>query len=396
MKEENETIIKVYDAVMGSGKTTYIIEQMNKNKEEKYIYITPNIDECIRITEACPELEFKQPSNEKGTKLKDLQKLVENEENITSTHALLTHFTTETLELLKNRNYHLVLDEAIEPCVKYRIEATDIEMLFDSGYVGIRNDGITLEWLKARPEYNSKFFCEYKLIQNQNLVMFDFNNSSKNKKVFIWEMTKGLFESFMTTTILTYQFDGSILRSYFDIKDISYTVDTQRLSRPMKLGHLINVCIHDGINKIGKHKQSLASSLKKDPKKCAELGRNIYNFTSNLVPTSSNQIMWTSFKDARPKIKPKGCAKGFLPHNLKATNKYGEKTTLIYALNRYMDVPVKKYLESQGVNVNEDLWALNEMLQWIFRSAIRNDKSINIYVPNIRMRKLLLDWCEVN
>lgn len=65
MKEEDETIIKVYDAVMGSEKTTYIIEQMNKNKEEKYIYITPNIDECIRITEACPDLEFKQPSNEK-------------------------------------------------------------------------------------------------------------------------------------------------------------------------------------------------------------------------------------------------------------------------------------------------------------------------------------------
>ena len=36
------------------------------------------------------------------------------------------------------------------------------------------------------------------------------------------------------------------------------------------------------------------------------------------------------------------------------------------------------------------------MLQWIFRSAIRNDKAINIYVPNIRMRKLLFDWCEVN
>lgn len=392
-KQQIEVI--VHDAIMGSGKTTYIIEQMNKNKDENYIYIVPNLSECERVADACPELDFKHPNNENGSKLKDLQKLVEAEENIVSTHALLTHFTTETLELLKNRNYHLVLDEAIEPCVKYSLKRTDIEMLFDSGYVGISEDGITLEWLKSRPEHDSKFYYEYKLIQNENLVVFDFKSKDKMNKVFIWEMTKGMFDSFLTTTILTYQFEGSILRSYFDIKGIKYNVDTERLDRGIKIGHLINVCEHEGLNKLGKNKQSLGSTgLSKDPKKCLELGRNIYNFTSNIVPTPSHEVMWTSFKEARGKIKPKGCTKGFLPHNLKSTNAYAKRRTLVYGLNRYMDVPVKKYLESRGVEVNEELWALNEMLQWIFRSAIRNDKPIDIYVPSSRMRELLLKWKE--
>jgi len=341
-------------------------------------------------------LDFKHPSNDKGSKLKDLQRLVENEENIVSTHALLTHFTKETLDLLKNRNYHLILDEAIEPCMKYRIETTDIEILFKSGYIGIADDGITLEWLQDRPKYDSKFFYEYKLIENENLVVFDFNDSKRDKKVFIWEMTPSLFNSFMSVTILTYQFEGSYLRSYLDIKDIKYTVDTSTLDRGLKLGQLIRVCQHKELNKIGKHRQSLASSLKKDSKKCKELGTNIYNYVRNIVPTKASDILCTTFKDAWKKVKGKGYATSFLSHNTKATNDYAHKTTLVYGLNRYMDVPVKKYLESQGVDVNEDLWALNEMLQWIFRSAIRNGEPIDIYVPNTRMRELLLEWIEHN
>ncbi len=387
-----QTHIKVYDAVMGSGKTTFVIDYMNLNRESKYIYITPNITECHRIYEACPMLNFKHPSNERGTKLKDLQKLVEAEENIVSTHALLTHFTKETLELLKNRNYHLILDEAIEPCVKYGIATTDIDMLFNSGNVEIATDGITLEWVKERPMYDSRFYYEYKLIENENLVVFDFNNSSKNKKVFIWEMTKGLFDSFLSVTVLTYQFEGSHLRAYFDIKGIKYDVDTKSLDRGVKLGHLIKVCQHEGLNNIGKHKQSLASSLKKDSRKCKELGVSIYNYVRNIEPTASKEVMWTTFKDARPKVKGKGYATGFVSHNMKATNEYAHKTTLVYALNRYMDVPVKQYLEVQGVDVNEDLWSLNELLQWVFRSAIRNDEPIKIYIPNRRMRELLLEW----
>jgi hypothetical protein len=395
---ERELEVKIYDAVMGSGKTTFIINQMNKmeNRDRKWIYITPNLSECERIDNACPMLDFKHPSNDKTSKLKDLQKLVENEENIVSTHALLTHFTKETLELLKNRDYHLVLDEAIEPCMKYKIQSTDIEILFKSKYVGLSDDGITLEWLEDRPQFDSKFYYEYKLIENENLVMFDFNESKKNKKVFIWEMTPSLFNSFMSVTILTYQFDGSYLRAYFDIKNIKYTINTKALDRGIKLGHLINICEHKELNKIGRHKQSLASSLKKDPKKCNELGTNIYNYVRNIVPTKANNIMSTTFKDAWKSVKGKGYATSFLSHNTKATNDYAHKTTLVYGLNRYMDVPVKQYLESRGVTVNEDLWALNEMLQWIFRSAIRNDEPIFIYVPNSRMRELLLDWTEHN
>ena len=35
---------------------------------------------------------------------------------------------------------------------------------------------------------------------------------------------------------------------------------------------------------------------------------------------------------------------------------------------------------------------IGEMVQWIYRSQIRNGKPITVYVPSRRMRELLIDW----
>lgn len=45
-------------------------------------------------------------------------------------------------------------------------------------------------------------------------------------------------------------------------------------------------------------------------------------------------------------------------------------------------------------HVDEDAYALSEMLQWIWRSSIRDGKPINIYIPSKRMRTLLMNWLE--
>ena len=46
----------------------------------------------------------------------------------------------------------------------------------------------------------------------------------------------------------------------------------------------------------------------------------------------------------------------------------------------------------KGVSVDEDTWALSELIQWIFRSAIRENNEINVYIPSERMRNLLIEW----
>jgi len=55
--------------------------------------------------------------------------------------------------------------------------------------------------------------------------------------------------------------------------------------------------------------------------------------------------------------------------------------------------PIEKHFFHQhDVLIDEDLLALSDLLQWIFRSAVREGKPVQIYVPSRRMRTLLIKW----
>jgi phosphoribosyl-AMP cyclohydrolase len=47
-----------------------------------------------------------------------------------------------------------------------------------------------------------------------------------------------------------------------------------------------------------------------------------------------------------------------------------------------------------GVNLDEDLFALSEMIQFIWRSRIREGKPIDLFVPSGRMRTILKAWLD--
>ena len=42
----------------------------------------------------------------------------------------------------------------------------------------------------------------------------------------------------------------------------------------------------------------------------------------------------------------------------------------------------------------EDKFALSELVQFVFRSAIRNNKPIDVYIPSKRMRDLFEEWLK--
>ena len=63
-------------------------------------------------------------------------------------------------------------------------------------------------------------------------------------------------------------------------------------------------------------------------------------------------------------------------------------------VNRFMDPNISKMFCMEKVAVNNDSFALSEMLQWIWRSAIRDGKEINLYIPSRRMRDLLTGWMD--
>ena len=64
----------------------------------------------------------------------------------------------------------------------------------------------------------------------------------------------------------------------------------------------------------------------------------------------------------------------------------------MYMLNKYPSPEIEKYFNRLGVPIDKDVYAKNELTQWIWRSGIRNGKPIKLYLPSSRMRNLFYDW----
>ena len=78
----------------------------------------------------------------------------------------------------------------------------------------------------------------------------------------------------------------------------------------------------------------------------------------------------------------------------RATNDYAHKTHLCHLFNRYPNRSVKAYLQDYGYDVNDDVFALSELVQWVWRSAIRNNEPIVLCIASSRMKKLFIEWLD--
>lgn len=122
------------------------------------------------------------------------------------------------------------------------------------------------------------------------------------------------------------------------------------------------------------------------------LQKHLLNWFCNIRKSKSEDNLWTTLKEYKNELKGKGYTTSFLELNSRATNYYNDRHNLAYMYNRYLRPFEKQFLQLKGVTVYEDLFALSELLQWIFRSAIREKETIYLYLPALRMRNLLKNW----
>jgi hypothetical protein len=123
-----------------------------------------------------------------------------------------------------------------------------------------------------------------------------------------------------------------------------------------------------------------------------QVKKNIYNYLRNICGANASNIIWTTKKDYEQKLKGRGFAKSFVACNLRATNEHADKWALAYAFNRFLNPYERSFFEDHGITVNQDLLAVSDLLQWIWRSRIRKGEPIMLYLPSSRMRSLLKAW----
>lgn len=416
---------------MGSGKSSAAINYMNDHPSQKFVYITPFLDEVKRITEACSEIMLYEPlrrSEYHGSKVLHTFDLIRNGCSVATTHQAFMKYPPELLDEIRRQQYMLIVDEDVSTLEKIDLKTGDLQLLEDAGWI----------YPDASGEYHvARDITDDMSRQTSHADVLDIvrshpihktNDPTKpNTTCFVWSLPPALITAFRDVVILTYMFDGQSLKKMFDIYDIQYSIggiarDEKGEFRfadkpdyiPPYVPH-IREKIHmldddDRLNQIARDKRSHAKQQRAsaltatwyrqryNSEELKQIRNNLYTYMMRRcadVPT--DQKMWSCFESVHGYLKGKGYSKGFITFNQKATNKYRDKTHLAYLVNVHPHGSDIMYYAEMGHPLTpeeQDAYALSTMVQWVWRSAIRDGKDIWLYVPSARMRKLFTDWMD--
>lgn len=423
--KESHSRINVVDSIMGSGKSTWAIGYMNRETDRPFLYVTPYLEEDERIIEACPNRYFVQPK-ERPTKGADLIRLLEEGKNIATTHRLFREvkMTGKLKETIQEKGYILILDEVLEVVEAVDISQDDKQMLLNE-FITVDDQTGIVEW---PGEYTGKFESLKHMINSGNIIM--------HNQALLWRLPIETLAAFEEMYILTFMFEGSPMDQYLKIHKMQATYHhisdgdlkpgKQDLREKKKqLASLIHICEIERLNELGKIKKSIIVPDKKESahrsysrawwqeekkkkttqsrKKTISLAKKAellaYSFLHNYCGATAETTMWSNFIDENskkkgetPKLAGKYYGTSFCPCNARATNVYQNKYHLAYLINVYCNPIIQGWFRENGGEIDEERYALSQLLQWIWRSRIRKGEPIELYLPSERMRKLLQDW----
>ena len=443
------TKFKIFDAMCGEGKSTRIIKDMGRMDDESggkqpFMYISPLRDECHRIagthylegdekkrpvildvessgdqelnlydydqSHPLSKMMFKHPDYRGGTKSDNLKQLIKYKHNIVSTHQLFKQLTPDLLK--QAGEYILVIDEALQcydvfdgmtesvldnflKCKIMYVDDDGITLRFDRNSWGNQNAEVCGDRLKGSIYENLANLCDL----GQLLYV--------SGKCVVWELSLETLFAFKEVWVATYLFEVSQMCAYFKGQGLEYEL-IQFGKKPSDFKHLINIYgmedgiseydkvknCRTGINAIGWENTALSSTQIKNKKGdvVEVLRKNLYNFFNKKIKAKKGDRLWTSLKSLIKPVGEKRYQGDWLAFNTKATNNYGHVHNLAYLMNLYAQPFVVQASRMKGYPIDQDMYALSELVQWIWRSAIRNGEEINLYIPSSRMRNLLVQW----
>ena len=421
--------VEILDGIMGSGKSTSICKWMDDlhqtNNQERFFYISPLLSEVQedggRIHKQCMHVKFVSPESKgRSSKSEHLLDLLRDGVNIACTHNLYLNMDERHFTLMKDLGYTLIIDEEIGMIGGYnKYSQSDCDFLIEQGCVTKQESDGMLVWIKESESFKNKDHKYYDFkrhVENGLIYACKANNS-----MMVTQLPVKLLEVSKRVIILTYLFEGNVLSSFLKLKGIEYSPFNE-----VELDHIDKDTIKSLItlHKPRNHNQwkfieglpltytwYSGRTFKAEKRITNKDVEGITKYIKSVKTTAKadwNDVLYTFPKcrslldqDSRmSKINPEDLKrveiletkKTWLASNTRATNDLAHKWCLIHCYNRYPTQSVMVYLRDYGVEINNDVFALSEMLQWTWRSRIRCGENIYLSVVSPRMRFLFLNW----
>ena len=461
--------INVIDGIMGSGKSTAIINYVKHitqdNPTQKILIVLLYHKEITRYASALAKYgDFISITESITYKKGTLEKALKNKKNIICTQALFL----EHNQIFQSNcdDYILIIDEVINSAIQqvqlptydivekkddenksktttYTFTSNDIDIMLEQKMLLLSDDNL-IYW---NDEYNGeniyillKDFFSSSSIYLQHSINY---TSSDTRYSFIKTIPIELFKAFQDIYILTYLWKAQIMKYYFDMNNFSYrylepievftaeelsfefqitnkdsnfdidklfkanakklitmpsTEKTQLYSYKNSINAVINLSYSFYNTQIQQEQNHIV---------LAQLKNNIKNVIENIfkLPVKDRRIMWTIYKEYTDLIVKKQFNKpkcrhlnmdNFVSISSKGTNDFADRNILIYLVDRYINPVLKNFINSKckkfNIEFDENLFSLSELIQWIWRSQIRNNKPIFLYIASLRMYNLFNDW----
>lgn len=406
--------IELLDSIMGSGKSTSVLNWCEANPDTPYLYITPLLSESeVRVVEACNEAKFIAPQigdgyTRKGEHLLDL---LQSGVNISITHQLYSSLTPRHLKYIEVNNYTLILDEEVEFISAFKKDYTksDFEYLRHLNQITTDDEG-RVHWLDDTIKDDTKYS---KLANMCKMGMV--YQAKRSEDMFVTQLPMDLIYRANRVILLTYLFKGSVLDSFLKMKGVEVVPFTEVSLRQISKDDIRSLIEFVGKNQTRSFSDAYFSTTwyeKKATPKDLEKIANAIRAVGNTAKVKKDELVWCApsnlaypAKKNSKRIKPLGFAPGdgdinsqgiadgcFLACSSRATNAYRDRSVMVHAYNRFPHASVDSFLYDYGTPVDHKQYALSELLQWIWRSRIREGKPIKLCILSRRMLLLFQDW----
>ena len=114
------------------------------------------------------------------------------------------------------------------------------------------------------------------------------------------------------------------------------------------------------------------------------------------IMVTCRKDLWVNKKDDSPTLFSKASRlnnANWVHKSTKGTNAYRHCTHAVHLFDLNLNPSVKKYLDV--TKEQEDLWKQSELIQWLYRTDLRNedsDKDIHLHVTSKAMKELVENW----
>lgn len=391
-------VITVVDALMGTGKSSWIIDLVNVTDKNKHILVVVPYKEQYRRLNEETHGRLRMIDDDKINKTIFCKSLVEYNNDIVITHALFKSLPIEIIQMLQEKEYMVIFDESPVVIEDLKLKKGDIALLKDSNRIAIDEDTRKVSWTGEVGEESALQAVQSACLEK---VVYSYADTA-----LIAMLPPVYLKGFNQVYICTYLFEHQLIAAYFKLFDILYEKKSlvpwrdgkkyladfdEALDNRANIYALIDINQKDKHNAIGKGKYNLSKSNSSKSVVQVQLKKK-FNTYYKSVSAKSEDVMWTVFKDAFEGTKGNGYTKGFIECNKKASNDYQDKSVLMYGCNLFVSPVIKNFISEYDIEINDEQFAVSELLQWIWRSRIRQGEPIQLYLPSKRMRDALKKW----